>query len=136
MTTRRMCFVLGLLPIASLPACDEEDSSPASEEEVNADRLDEARQASEKYLAGPEVAEQDGFVASGPCESSDEGTMGIHVVNPDRLASPPDIANPPILVYLPEDDELRLVAIEYLQPIIQDGEAYACAARIPSSTTA
>ncbi|HKP58598.1 MAG TPA: hypothetical protein VJV78_17855 [Polyangiales bacterium] len=31
---------------------------------------------------------------------------------------------PPILVYLPTAEGLQLVAIEYFQPVIQDGEPY------------
>jgi hypothetical protein len=77
------------------------------------------------------VAEAEGYAPASPCESSPDGTMGIHYAHSDKLAAPPDVANPPILVYLPTPEGQKLVAIEYFQPVIQDGEPYMGSASEP-----
>jgi hypothetical protein len=95
------------------------------------DGIATALAVSRKYTAGVEVAEADGYVAASPCESSAEGTMGIHYVHPEKVAAPPDLADPPILVYLPTPEGLELVAIEYFQAVIQDGQPYMGSASEP-----
>ena len=87
------------------------------------DALTTALAVSRKYQ-DIAVAEAEGYVPVSPCESSPDGTMGIHYAHPDKLSAPPDVANPPILVYLPTPEGQKLVAIEYFQPVIQDGEPY------------
>lgn len=87
------------------------------------DALQTALAVSNKYR-DVKVAEAEGYAPASPCESSEDGTMGIHYVHPDKIAAPPDVANPPILVYLPTPDGLQLVAVEYFQAVIQDGEPY------------
>ena len=87
------------------------------------DALGSALAASRKYddIA---VAETEGYVAVSKCESSADGTMGVHYGHPDKMAAPPDVGNPPLLLYLPKPEGQQLVAIEYFQPILQDGEPY------------
>jgi hypothetical protein len=63
------------------------------------------------------VAEADGFEATGPCvEVPGVGAMGIHYLNHDRLEDGViDPRRPELLLYLPTDDGLELVGVEYLQ---------------------
>ena len=64
------------------------------------------------------VAQQAGYqsVAAEPCVSSPAGTMGKHSINPALIQNPAlDITRPEILVYLPTDDGLKLVAVEYMR---------------------
>jgi hypothetical protein len=70
------------------------------------------------------VARADGYKPEGPRQFSAEGSTGIRYVHEGRLAAAPDVSRPPILVYLPSLDGLKLVAVEYFQPVIQDGEPY------------
>src|SRR5262245_34271463 len=87
------------------------------------DALGTALAVSRKYQ-DIAVAEAEGYAPVSKCETSDDGTMGIHYAHPDKLAAAPNPADPPILVYLPTTNGLRLVALEYFQPILQDGEPY------------
>jgi hypothetical protein len=87
-------------------------------------QLARARAATEKYR-DVNTAHADGFTASGACVSHPElGTMGFHYVNFDRLMDPLAIEEPEALVYIIEDGKHRLVAIEYLLPILVDGMPY------------
>jgi hypothetical protein len=87
------------------------------------DAIATALESSRKYQ-DVAVAKAEGYRPEGPCESSADGTMGIHYVHEAKIAAPPDVSQPPILVYLPTQEGLKLVAIEYFQPVIQDGEPY------------
>lgn len=87
------------------------------------DAIATALEVSRKYQ-DVAVAEADGYRPVSPCESSDAGTMGIHYAHDEKIAAPPDVSQPPILVYLPTPEGMKLVAIEYFQPVIQDGEPY------------
>lgn len=87
------------------------------------DAIATALEVSRKYQ-DVTVAEADGYKPESPCESSSDGTMGIHYVRDDLVTAPPDVSQPPILVYLPTDGGMKLVAIEYFQPVVQDGEPY------------
>jgi len=55
-----------------------------------------------------------------PCESSPAGTMGVHVANPALLGTfAVDALYPEVLLYLPmPGGTYRLVAVEYLQPVL------------------
>lgn len=61
-------------------------------------------------------AEAAGYVSTGECVSSPQGTMGIHYVNPSLIDGTLDIAEPEILLYVPKHNGLRLVAVEYMVP--------------------
>jgi hypothetical protein len=110
--------------------CDSEVDRDSAPESTKA-KLELARAVSEKYQAGVEVAEADGYVASSPCEESEQGSMGIHYVHPSKTAAPPNVGDPPILVYFPRRGALELVAIEYFQPVLQDGQPYVAPADQP-----
>src|SRR5262245_42301850 len=53
--------------------------------------LSTALEVSRKYQ-DVTVAEAEGYAPVSPCESSPDGTMGIHYAHPDKLAAPPDVA--------------------------------------------
>ena len=61
-----------------------------------------------------------GYEAVSPCESSPEGGMGIHFMNPAYAApGPVDPARPAILLYAPTaDGGLQLLGAEYWQPAV------------------
>jgi hypothetical protein len=55
----------------------------------------------------------------GHCDASPAGTMGIHSAKPGLVQSQVlDPLQPEVLLYLPADDGLRLVAVEYVQPVL------------------
>lgn len=60
-------------------------------------------------------AEAAGYTASSPCESSPDGTMGIHYVNAALVRDPSvDPLRPEVLLYLPDGaGKLTLVGVEY-----------------------
>jgi hypothetical protein len=94
------------------------------------DALGTALAASRKYQ-DVAVAEAEGYTPVSKCETSADGTMGIHYAHPNKLAALPDVADPAILLYLPTPAGMRLVAIEYFEPVIQDGEPYMGSASEP-----
>ena len=61
-----------------------------------------------------------GYLPVGGCESSPEGGMGVHYLNPAHGApGPVDPAKPAILLYAPDDDgRLQLLGAEYWQPAV------------------
>lgn len=61
-----------------------------------------------------------GYVLTPVCDSSPAGTMGRHAPNPALIADPAlDPARPEVLLYLEKPGEgLRLVAVEYMKPVI------------------
>lgn len=73
-----------------------------------------ALQATAKYHPDVEVAEADGYVPGGDCVSAPLGGMGIHYVNPGLMEAPLDLLTPQILLYIPTEDGLKLIGIEYM----------------------
>jgi hypothetical protein len=80
-----------------------------------------AKALSAKYL-DVRQAEKDGYVTEpGPdgkpvCVASPDGGMGIHYVQPQLAAQPPDYRKPAMLTYEPQPNgRLRLVALEYFK---------------------
>ncbi len=100
-------------------ACDHDDDSEIDRQ------LDRAHEVTAKYH-DVAVAEADGFVSTEACVFDPVlGTMGIHFVHPAREADPAlDLEAPEALLYLRQDGELRLVAIEYVQLIVVGGQPY------------
>ncbi len=88
--------------------------------------LAQVREALAKYQ-DPVVAVRDGYFSTLGCVEyapngpSDvpyvPGAMGIHFLNPALIAPVPDPLRPPILVYEPQGDALRLVAAEWFVPL-------------------
>ena len=102
---------------------EHEDSARRGHTDEIVDALSTALAVSRKYL-DIAFAQRDGYVPVSKCESSADGTMGIHYGHPNKMVAPPDVASPPILLYLPTPGGQQLVAIEYFQSIFQDGEPY------------
>lgn len=84
-------------------------------------QMAEVRQATAKYH-DVSVAEADGYVSTEECvEVPGLGGMGIHYVNWGLLQDESiDHLAPEILLYVPTDDGLRLVAVEYVMVAFTD----------------
>jgi len=79
------------------------------------------------------LAERAGYVRTLECVHSPAGTMGIHLEHPGLMAD--DSLNPQrpeILVYLPVDGTLQLVAVEYWKAAELDNAGIPTAADRPS----
>lgn len=105
----------------ALAACT--SSSPTAPNPLTQD-LASALAGSSAYR-DVEAARADGFVQAGPCVSvPGAGAMGFHYVNFSRMALPPDAAQPQALLYVPDGSGLKLVGVEYIAAVIQDGRPY------------
>jgi hypothetical protein len=77
--------------------------------------LQAVRAATAKYN-DVNVAIADGYVAASPCESSPDGTMGIHYFNRNLAGPGIDPLHPEVLLYLPNGKgSVKLVGVEYFQ---------------------
>jgi hypothetical protein len=77
--------------------------------------LQAVRAATAKY-SDVKVAAADGYIEGSPCESSPDGTMGIHYFNPALARPGLDPLHPEVLLYLPNGKgALKLVGVEYFQ---------------------
>lgn len=77
--------------------------------------LQAARQATERY-ASVGAATAAGYVAASPCESSPQGAMGVHYVNPPATQDPAlDRRAPEVLLYAAGSSGLELVGVEYFK---------------------
>lgn len=86
--------------------------------------LARARSATARYH-DVAVAIADGFVQASPCVAAPGlGTMGFHYIDFSRMNPTAEVARPEALLYVPEDGELRLVAVEYIVPVFVDGAPY------------
>ena len=98
------------------------DNPTAPKDPVQAE-LDVARAATTRYR-DVAIALQEGFVSTVTCVSGPLGTMGVHYVNVSRLDGRLTAAEPEVLLYLPENGGMRLVAVEYVQPVMENGQPY------------
>lgn len=113
-------LIAAVLSLA-LAACD--SSNPAAPGPLNQD-LARALSSTSAYR-DVAAALADGFAQAGPCVAAPGlGAMGFHYVNFSRMALPPDAAQPQALLYVPEGGGLRLVGVEYIAAVIQDGRPY------------
>ncbi|MCI0430932.1 MAG: hypothetical protein L0210_10375 [Rhodospirillales bacterium] len=99
----------------------------ASAEEEYAAQLDALRQSLAKYQ-DVYAAVRDGYFSTVGCvyysgEKIDghmdyaNGSMGIHFFNPALLGPVPDPEHPPILLYEPDGEGLRLIGVEWFVPL-------------------
>src|SRR5687767_4828460 len=132
-------LALGLVPACSQatdpdeaqtksPAVLQSDGDDDDDDDTDCDSLEDQlarlRAATERYR-DVDVAIADGFIPTEVCFSHPMfGTMGNHFVNPARLQDPLSIEEPEVLVYIAEGDSYRLVSVEYLLPILVEGEPY------------
>lgn len=100
--------------------------APAGAEEPNKAEIEAARKALEKYQ-DPYQAVRDLYLSTVGCvhysgEKMEgrmeypKGGMGVHFVNL-TIRGAPDPMKPNVLVYEPDGDKLRLVAVEWLVPL-------------------
>lgn len=101
--------------------CDK--ALPTAPEDPIQVELDVARTATARYQ-DVSVALADGFRPEPVCVSSPAGGMGIHYVNPGRMDGTLMAGEPEVLLYIPEGGSLRLVAVEYVLPIMENGRPY------------
>lgn len=98
---------------------DADDTTPAVPGGPSTSKraLAEARAATAKYH-DVDVAYADGYEAVSSCvEAPGLGVMGVHLLNHDRVVDGIlDPGAPEALLYLPTDDGLRLIGVEYFQP--------------------
>jgi hypothetical protein len=94
------------LAIALVAACDDSPTRSAADVE-----LDRVRSATERYV---DIAHAiaDGYVDIDVIMPN----MGHHYLNESLLDDTFDVERPEILVYMPDGDEMRLVAVEYAVP--------------------
>lgn len=91
--------------------------NPTVQDSEISKQLSEVRQVTAKYH-DVQNALDDGFIPLSPCvEVPALGGMGVHYGHPDRIANPPVLSEPDILVYAPHgpQEKLKLVAVEYFQ---------------------
>lgn len=74
------------------------------------------KSALDKYQ-DPIVAVREGFFSTQACVGFADGTMGVHFLNMQNVGPVPDPAKPPVLIYEPQGDKLRLVAAEWFVPL-------------------
>lgn len=108
------------IALASL-SCN--DASPTAAP-MDAAALEQAFAATSRY-SDVAVALAEGFIQASPCESlAGRGAMGHHYVNSARMDGRLVVAEPEVLLYVPEGNRLRLVAIEYVIPIFEGGRPF------------
>jgi hypothetical protein len=101
-------------------------AAQASAEEPSEAEIKAAREALAKYQ-DPYVAIRDLYLSTVGCVHYDgekmaghmeyaKGAMGIHFVNL-TIQGPPDPKRPNVLIYEPDGNKLRLVAVEWLVPL-------------------
>ena len=89
-------------------------------------QLSRVRAALDRYK-DPIAAVRDGYYSTVACiefpAAGGEGemaflpgAMGVHFINRSLIGPQPDMLHPPVLIYEPEHDSLRLVAAEWLVP--------------------
>jgi len=104
---RRLAIAFAVTAIAAVPAV-----AGATTSNGQGGSLAVVRQVTAKYHdVGAALA--DGYVPGSPCVESPDGAMGIHYMNPALLGQPVDLRRPAILLYIPGDDGLELVGVEY-----------------------
>ncbi len=76
-----------------------------------------ARRATAKYH-DVTTALDDGYISTIGCvEVPGLGVMGIHYINPRLMPPPVDLSTPEVLLYVPTENGVRLVGVEYFFPI-------------------
>lgn len=72
--------------------------------------------ALEKYQ-DPIVAVRDGYFSTVACLSFPDGSMGVHFLNLNNVGPVPDPAKPPVLLYEPVGNTLKLTGAEWFVPL-------------------
>lgn len=107
----RLLLVLAVLASATLMS-----TTPASARSTSSELA--AVKAATAAFHNPDVALDAGYLPTNQCVSVPGlGVMGQHWVNPDLFTADPrslDAARPQALLYVPTNNGLRLVAVEYI----------------------
>jgi hypothetical protein len=78
--------------------------------------MEKLRAALEPYK-DPVKAVHDGYFSTLGCVEYPSGAMGVHFLNPALIGPVPDPMKPVLLLYEPDGERLRLVAVEWLIPL-------------------
>jgi hypothetical protein len=87
------------------------------------EQLTQARAATAQYHNESKALE-DGFISTFQCvEVPGLGAMGVHYINPARLADPAvDASRPETLLYIRQNDgKMRLIGLEYVAAVRSNG---------------
>lgn len=107
--------------IAGLAGCN--DGSPTAAR-LDADALQQVHAGTARY-ADIAVALAEGFVQASPCEQlAGSGAMGHHYLHPARMDGRLVLSEPEVLLYIPDGGRMRLVGVEYILPVFQDGRPF------------
>jgi hypothetical protein len=88
---------------------------PTPTDQASQKQLVQVREATAKYQ-DIQHAKADGYVEITDCMDHPEyGAMGFHYARLDLMPGKPIMLEPDILVYSPQEDNFRLVAVEYFQ---------------------
>lgn len=104
---RAALFVVAVVVASDAAAADARGLSPDME------RL---RAALAPYN-DPVKAVHDGYFSTLGCVEYPSGAMGVHFLNPALIGPEPDPMKPVLLLYEPDGERLRLVAVEWLIPL-------------------
>ena len=122
-TTRRRAAALTLLGAVAATTVAVGTTAPAVGQESAGNReLAQVRAATARFHHVA-TAEAEGYVAVSPCEElPGAGAMGIHYLNP-ALAGDAEVdpTRPEVLLYLPAEDGLRLVGVEWFVAVAATG---------------
>ncbi|HKO99256.1 MAG TPA: hypothetical protein VJU86_19815 [Pyrinomonadaceae bacterium] len=113
---------VGLSPIFN-PAVQATVANDRECDDECQEELTNARAATAQYHNESKALE-DGFISTFQCVSVPGlGAMGVHYINPARLANPSvDATRPETLLYLRQNDgKMRLVGLEYVTPVFSNG---------------
>jgi hypothetical protein len=92
---------------------------PVSAEELSAEAKAqlEALKAAMEPFKDPVFAVRSGYFSTLGCVYYESGAMGVHFLNPALIGPEVDPLKPQLLVYEPDGDKLKLVAVEWLVPL-------------------
>jgi hypothetical protein len=112
-TVRRSVALTALAGTAAALLAGTASAGGATPTARDDDGLSSIRNATSRFQ-DVQVARDSGYVEVSPCESTAEGAMGIHFLHPGLVGDGTVVASQPeVLLYIPSDDGLTLVGVEY-----------------------
>lgn len=112
-TARRALALVGLAAVAAGTLAGTASAGGATPAARDDDGLNAVRIATSRFQ-DVDVARDSGYIQVSGCEQSPEGVMGFHFLNP-ALAGDGKVVptQPEVLLYVPTEDGLTLVGVEY-----------------------